>query len=91
MLQKKERTRTRNFSEDEILTISDNMSSTEKHKILMSQLPMFLLIDYRSFLRVQDINAECIFILQKIVSKCKICQRHGKAKPKPAVGFPLAL
>lgn len=90
----KERDNENSHYEDEILTISDEMNSAEKHKILLKLHKQF---GHASADRIQRLlnsagnkDTECSTILLRIVNECDICQRHGKTKPKPAVGLPLA-
>lgn len=80
--------------EDEILIISENMSSTSKQRTLLKLHKEF---GHASSDKLQRLlkssgnnDAECIAILQKIISECEICQRYSKPTPKPAVGLPLA-
>ncbi len=84
----------RNEDENEILIISDKMSPAEKRNILMKLHKQF---GHASADKLQRLlnssgnkDTECSIILQKIVSECEVCQKHSKAKPKPAVGLPLA-
>ncbi len=84
----------RNDDENEILIISDKMSPAEKRNILMKLHKQF---GHASADKLQRLlnssgnkDTECSIILQKIVSECEVCQKHSKAKPKPAVGLPLA-
>lgn len=80
--------------EDEILTISEQISSVTKQKILLKLHKQF---GHASADRLQWLlktsgnnDTDCHNILQKIVSECEICQRYSKIAPKPAVGLPLA-
>ncbi|KAL6481141.1 hypothetical protein MHYP_G00092210 [Metynnis hypsauchen] len=85
---------TKGEAEDEILTVTENMSIDEKHKVLLKLHKQF---GHASADRLQKLihsagnkDKECITILQQIVNDCDICKRYSKAKPKPAVGLPLA-
>ena len=80
--------------EDEILIISENMSTATKKKMLLKLHKQF---GHASVDRLQKLlrssgnnDAECVLILQKIVSECEICQKYSRPTPKPAVGLPLA-
>ncbi|XP_061906336.1 uncharacterized protein LOC133659674 [Entelurus aequoreus] len=81
-------------AEDEVLTVTENMSSAEKRKILLKLHKQF---GHASADRLQRLiqssgnkDKDCLTILQQIVHDCDICQRYSKAKPRPAVGLPLA-
>ncbi len=84
----------RNEDENEILIISDKMSPAEKLNILMKLHKQFGHASAHKLQRLLNSSGnkdtECSIILQKIVSECEVCQIHSKAKPKPAVGLPLA-
>lgn len=77
--------------EDEILTISEQMSSATKQRILLKLHKQF---GHASADRLQRLlkssgnnDTDCQNILQKTVSEC---QRYSKTAPKPAVVLPLA-
>ncbi len=84
----------RNEDENEILIISDKMSPAEKLNILMKLHKQFGHASADKLQRLRNSSGnkdtERSIILQKIVSECEVCQKHSKAKPKPAVGLPLA-
>ena len=80
--------------EDEVLTVTENMSPTEKRKVLLKLHKQF---GHASADRLQRLiqssgnkDKSCLSILQQIVHDCDICQRYSRTKPKPAVGLPLA-
>ena len=83
-----------NQLENEILIITEEMSTATKQKMLLKLHKQF---GHASADKLQKLikssgnnDAECVNILQKIVSECEICQRYSKPSPKPAVGLPLA-
>ncbi|XP_029629926.1 uncharacterized protein LOC115207015 [Salmo trutta] len=78
----------------EILTVTENMNSKEKHKVLLKLHKQF---GHATVDRLQKLlsssgnnDDESISILQQIVNNCETCQKYSKPKPKPAVGLPLA-
>lgn len=81
-------------AEDEVLAVTEHLSPDEKCKVLLKLHKQF---GHASAERLQRLlhsagnkDKDCVTILQEIVNKCDICQRHSKTKPKPAVGLPLA-
>ena len=83
-----------NQCENEILIISEEMSSAAKRKILLKLHKQF---GHASAERLQRLlkssgnkDTECDNLLEKIVGECEICQRYSKTTPRPAVGLPLA-
>lgn len=91
--QKKNKKHEQGQCEDKILIISENMSSTTKQRTLLKLHKQF---GHASGDKLQRLlkssgnnDAECIAILQKIISECEICQRYSKPTPKPAAGLPL--
>ena len=79
---------------DEVLTVTENMSTDERHKVLLKLQEQF---GHASTDRLQRLihsagneDKECITILQQIVHDCDICKRYSKTNPKPAAGLPLA-
>lgn len=82
------------YRDEEILTISENMNTAEKKKILLKLHRQFGHASadklQRLLLSSGNKDAECDAILQRIVTDCETCQKHSKMKPRPAVGLPLA-
>lgn len=83
-----------NCNEGEILVVTADMSTKEKHKILLKLHKQF---GHASADRLQRLiqssgnnDKDCPVILQEIIRDCEICQRYSRTKPKPAVGLPLA-
>lgn len=81
-------------SEDKMQKVSEEMDTREKQKILVKLHKQF---GHASADRLQRLltssgnkDTECNIILQQVVAECEICQKYGRAKPKPAVGLPLA-
>lgn len=81
-------------TEEEVLTITDKMSTSEKTKVLEKLHKQF---GHASADKLQRLlsssgskDTECTSLLQKIINKCEVCQKYCKTKPKPAVGLPLA-
>lgn len=84
----------KNETENEVLTVTENMSTEEKRKALLKLHKQF---GHASADRLQRLihsagnkDKECIAILQQIEHDCDICKRYSKTKPKPAAGLPLA-
>lgn len=81
-------------TEEEILTITDKMSMSEKVKVLEKLHKQF---GHASADKLQRLlnnsgnkDTECTSLLQNIINQCEVCQKYCKTKPKPAVGLPLA-
>lgn len=81
-------------TEEEILTITDKMSTSEKMKVLEKLHKQF---GHASAEKLQRLlinsgnkDTECIKLLQNIIKQCEVCQKYCRSKPKPAVGLPLA-
>ena len=81
-------------TEEEVLTITDQMSTSEKIKVLEKLHKQF---GHASAEKLQRLltnsgnkDTECIKLLQKIIKQCEVCQKYCRSKPKPAVGLPLA-
>lgn len=80
--------------EDEILIVTENMATKEKKTVLLKLHKQF---GHASVDRLQKLlscsgntDDESITILKEIVKNCEICIRYSRAKPKPAVGLPMA-
>jgi len=80
--------------ENVVLAITENMTRVEKHKALLKLHKQFghASVDRLKKLLTNAGNTddECTAILGEIVGKCEICLKYSKAKPKPAVGLPMA-
>lgn len=79
--------------EDEVLTVSVEMSSATKQRSLLQlhkQLGHASADRLHRLLKSSGHNdMECLTIRQKIVSEYKVCQRYKRTMAKSAVGFPL--
>ena len=78
----------------EILTVTENMNTEEKHNVLIKLHKQF---GHATVDRLQKVlsssgnnDNESIYILRQIVNSCETCQKYSKPKPRPAVGLPLA-
>ena len=80
--------------EEEILTVTGNMTTQEKQKTLLKLHKQFGHASVEKLKRLMDSagnrDDECIGILKNIVSNCETCIRYSRPKPKPAVGLPMA-
>ncbi len=81
-------------TEEEVLTVTENMSPDEKRKVLLKLHKQF---GHASADRLQrqiqssgNKDKDCFTILQQILYDCEICQKYKRTKPKPAVGLPMA-
>lgn len=81
-------------TEEEVLTCTDKMNTSEKMKVLEKLHKQF---GHASADKLQRLlsssgnkDTECNSLLQKVISECEVCQKYCKTKPKPAVGLPLA-
>uniref|UniRef100_M4AZE1 Integrase catalytic domain-containing protein n=1 Tax=Xiphophorus maculatus TaxID=8083 RepID=M4AZE1_XIPMA len=81
-------------TEEEILTATDKMNTSEKMKVLEKLHKQF---GHASADKIQRLltnsgnkDTECDSLLKKVVNQCEVCQKYCKTKPKPAVGLPLA-
>lgn len=81
-------------NEDEIVTMTENMTTQDKLKVLLNLHKRF---GHVSVDRLQKLptcsgnnDAECNTILKDIVKSCETCIRYSKPKPKPALGLPMA-
>ncbi|XP_062409954.1 uncharacterized protein LOC134100639 [Sardina pilchardus] len=81
-------------NEEEILTVTENMTTQEKQKTLLKLHKQFGHASVEKLKRLLDSagnhDDECIAILKNIVSNCETCIRYCRQKPKPAVGLPMA-
>lgn len=89
----KEKDTEKDQTEEEVLTVTENMSPDEKCKVLLKLHKQF---DHASADRLQRLmqssgnkDKECFAILQQIVDDCEICQKYKRTKLKPAVGLPM--
>ncbi len=85
---------TEKCSEDEVLIVTENMTTKEKKRVLLKLHKQFghASVDILEKLLASSGNydEECIVILKDMVDSCETCVRYSRPKPKPAVGLPLA-
>lgn len=81
-------------SEDEVLFVTENMTSKKKKEVLIKLHKQFghATVDRLKKLLISSGNhdEECIVILKDIVDHCETCLKYSRPKPKPAVGLPMA-
>lgn len=80
--------------ENVVLAITEGMTKEQKHKALLKLHKQFghASTDKLNKLlsNAGNTDGECTAILADIVAKCEICLKYSRAKPKPAVGLPMA-